>query len=92
MASDRDVLGIYIPRRISTLSDEEILAQIQHLQSHRESILAELATSKQAKATKGKKPKVHDLTKMDDDDVYAVLATQMGMTIDEFRRLVASTK
>lgn len=88
----RDVLGIYIPQRISTLSDVEILEQIEQLQARRESILSELATAKKATVAKGKKPKINDLSKLAEDEVYLVLATQMGITLDEFKRLVASAK
>ena len=90
--SDRDVLGIYIPMRISTLSDEEVLRQITELQTRREAILHELSKEKKASVTKGRKPKVEDLTKMQEDDVYAALAAQMGISVDEFKRLVASSK
>lgn len=91
----RDTLGIYIPQRISTLSDEDILTQIQELQARRESILSELSREKKAAAAKTKsgapkKAKVQDLSKMDVDDAYTAIAAQMGISVDELKRLAAT--
>jgi hypothetical protein len=86
----RDALGIYIPIRISTLSDTEILEQIEQLQARRESILSQLSTVKKATVTKGKQPKVQDLSKLDRDEMYLVLSAQMGITLDEFKRLAGA--
>lgn len=90
MNTQRDTLGLYIPRRISTMSDEEILTEIEALQSRREAMLLELAKEK-AKRPRSSKSKVTDLTKLDGDEALLVLATQMGMTLDELKRY-ASTK
>ena len=91
MTTPRDELGLYIPRRISTMSDEEILAEIEALQKRREAVLLELAKEKAVKRTRSSKPKVVDLTKLDADEALLVLATQMGMTLDELKRY-SSTK
>ena len=91
MPNDRDILGVYIPDRISQLSNQEILDKIAQLQAHREAILAELAATKRASVYKPRKEKILDLTKLDADDVLTVLAAQMGISVDEFKRL-AGTK
>lgn len=96
MASDsRDVLGIYIPRRISTLSDADILLEIEALQARREAILSALSKEKKASTAKTKsgtrKSKAEDLTKVEESDAYIAIAAQMGITVDELKRL-ASTK
>lgn len=94
MSTGRDALNIYIPRRISNMTPEDILAEIDEIRENRVKALAEIEKKAEAKPKNGvkrtKKSSITDLSKMDMDAALAVMADQMGITVDELRRIASA--
>jgi hypothetical protein len=89
MNSERDDLGIYIPRRLSDLTPDEILAEIDRVREQRVAMLKDIAS--RTPRDKPKYEKAIDLTKMPREDALTILAVQMGITIDQLKRAIAKT-
>ena len=84
---ERDDLGIYIPRRTSDLTPDEIILAIDQLRAQREALLQDIAAKTPAKP---RKDKVTDLTKVAHEDTLVILAVQMGIPVDELKRIIGA--
>lgn len=89
MSNGRDDLGIWIPRRLSSLTPEEILAEIDERRKERAALLQDIAAH--APSTKPRKDKVVDLTKVAPEDALVILAVQLGVTVDELKRAIVKS-
>ena len=85
---ERDDLGIYIPRKLSDLSIDEIILAIDQLRATREALLQDIAAN--SPAPKPRREKTTDLTKMQNEDALVILAVQMGIPVDELKRLITN--
>jgi hypothetical protein len=90
MADPRDELGIYIPRRLSSLTPEEILAEIDAVRAQREAMLQDIAAN--APAPRVRRAPVVDLTRVPREDALTILAVEMGLTVEQLKRAITAAK
>jgi hypothetical protein len=87
-AEQRDDLGIYIPRRLTDLTPDEIIAEIDQRRAQREALLLDIASH--TPASKPRREKATDLTKVAFEDSLVILAVQMGIPVDELKRIIGT--
>jgi hypothetical protein len=88
VSDTRDDLGIYIPRRLSDLTPDEIISAIDQLRSDREALLQDIASN--SPSPKPRREKTTDLTKVPLEDTLVILAVQMGIPVDELKRIISA--